>query len=447
MSEPFGADSDLRVAVVGAGLGGTMMTLYLARRGYRVVLIERHPDPRLEPVALASMNLGLSRRAKDALAHVGLLESVLALTIPMLGRVVHDLDGGIRFQPYGKDDREVIHAIPRGEINLALIAAAAACPGVETWFQTRCLWLDKDGSALTVRDEASGEERTEAFDFVVGADGVNSLVRHCMQLGERADFSRSYLDWGWRELRIPAGPDSTFRLEKNAFHLWPRGGAMLFAHPNPDATFTCSLVLPFQGESSFDSLRTESAVRRFFATTFPDLPPLIPDLEAQFLTNPVVNLVEVRTSQWYHRDRVVLLGDAAHAVVPFYAQGMNAAFEDCRVLDECLGRFPADRQLAFSTYQALRQPNTDTLADLSVANFRELRDTVRSPWLRTRKLVDNVLHRLFGERWMPLHARVTHTSVPYAEALALTRRQDRILACLGAAGAAVTLVALWSFLR
>lgn len=440
-----GAARPRRIAVVGAGLGGAMAAIYMAKRGEQVVILEQRPDPRREDVAIASMNLGLSYRAKDALRHVGLLDEVLALAIPMHGRMIHDLSGGLRFQPYGKDENEVIHAVPRTAINRTLLEAAGRQPGVELRFETRCVHLDRDTATLTLRNENEGTEVEESFDLVIGADGINSRVRRWMQRGERADFQRSYLDWGWKELRIPAAEGGGFRMKREAFHLWPRGGSMLFAHPNPDGTFTCSLVLPFEGETSFASIRTVAEARAFFERSYPDLVELIPDLEEQFLERPMIDLVDVRTSLWHHRDKVVLLGDSAHGVVPFYAQGMNAAFEDCRVLDRCLEEYPGDLARAFARYQASRKPNTDALADLSRENFAELRDRVRSPWMRTRKAIHTFLHRILGERWMPLHAWVTHTLVPYAHARALARRQDRILAAAGVGFGVLLFFLLWNF--
>jgi kynurenine 3-monooxygenase len=423
------------VCVVGAGLGGSMMTLYLARRGYRVTVFERRRDPRLEEISTTSMNLGLSRRGIESLRRAGLAEQALQLVIPMSGRVIHDLQGRLIHQPYGNGGTEVINAIRRGDINALLIRAAAALPQVTFAFQTRVLALDPKGPSLDVRDEAGGEERRETFDFVVGADGLFSPVRQSMHRGERAEYAQEFLDWGWKELTVPPGPGGTSRMEREAFHLWPRGGSLLFAHPNKDGSFTCSLVLPFQGPRSFATLTQPGAVSELFSSMFPDLLPLIPDLEEQFARRPIINLVTTRTSPWHYEDKVVLLGDAAHAVVPFYAQGMNAAFEDCAVLDDCLGRRPEDRRAAFAEYQAIRKPNTDALAEMSKQNFLELRDSVRSPWPRARKTLDLFLHRLLGEAWMPLHARVTHTCVPYARAVEMTRRQTRILVSVGVAAA------------
>ena len=436
------------VAIVGAGLGGSLMALYLARRGYRVDVYERRPDLRTEATPGPSMNLGLSRRGIDSLARVGLADAALARAIPMEGRVVHGADGELSFQPYGVRRGEVIQAIQRNDVNAVLIEAAAREPGTRFHFGRRLVQMDREGPELEVAAEDGAEPERVRADFVVGADGISSTVRHFVQRGERADLHREFLDWGWRELRIPPGPGGAFRMEVNAFHLWPRGGSMLFAHPNRDGSFTCSFVLPLEGPVSFATLAAADAVEAFFARTYPDLPELIPDLAEQFLANPTVLLGSVRTSRWFHRDRAVLLGDAAHAVVPFYAQGMNAAFEDCAVLDDCLGRHrDGDRDRAFADYQALRKPHTDALEDMSKRNFVELRDTVRSPWLRAKKRLDLALNRLLPGRWMPLHARVTHTTLPYAEAQELARRQDRILARTGAAVGSLLLLLALSRLR
>jgi len=430
------------MGVVGAGLGGSMMAIFLARRGFAVDVYERRQDLRALDVPGPSMNLGLSRRGIESLRKVDLAETVLAMGIPMAGRIIHDLDGRTAFQPYGKNGNQVIHALQRNDINRALLDALGACGNVRLCFETRCSGLDRDTGSARLLDNA-GRETTETADVWVGADGVYSTIRQTMQRGLRADYQQEYLDWGWKELRIPSGPGGAHLLEKNAFHLWPRGGSLLFAHPNRDGSFTCSLVLPFQGEASLESLTEREPVLDFFTRTYPDLVPLVPDLAEQFLNNRIVPLVSVRTSPWSYRDRVVLLGDAAHAVVPFYAQGMNAAFEDCALLDQCLGEHPGDRAAAFREYERRRKRHTDALAEMSKQNFRELRDRVRSPWMRARHRLDTALSRVAGDLWAPLHARVTNTSIPYADALDLERRQDRIVKCAGIAlgvGAGIALL-------
>jgi kynurenine 3-monooxygenase len=420
----------VRAAVVGAGLGGTMMAVYLARRGIAVDLYELRPDLRLNDIPGPSMNLGLSRRGIESLERLGLADLVLAMGIPMRGRAVH-VDGRVVHQPYGRSSQQVIHALKRNDINRVLLDAASATGNVNFRFHNRCLGLDRESRTARFRDDETGEEITAAADFWVAADGAFSTVRRSAQRGQRADYQQEFLDWGWKELRIPAGPGGSFLLEKHSFHLWPRGGSMLFAHPNRDGSFTCSLVLPFEGEHSLESLTDRERALAFFQHTYPDLLPLIPDLAEQFLGNPVVNLVTIRTSPWFFGDALVLLGDSAHAVVPFYAQGMNAAFEDCAVLDSCLGRDPDDRAVAFAEYQALRKRHTDTLAEMSKRNFLELRDSIRSPWLRARRKIDTVLGAVLADHWLSLHARVTHTSVPYADAQEMERRQDRMLVWAG----------------
>lgn len=431
-----------RVSVVGAGLGGAMMAIYLARRGFEVDVFERRPDLRTLDVPGPSMNLGLSRRGIESLRRVDLAETVLAMGIPMMGRIIHDIDGTTAFQPYGRDGAQVIHALQRNDINRALLEALGSSGNVRLRFETRCSALDRDTGTARFVDNA-GRESSETADVWVGADGLYSTVRQTMQRGLRADFQQEHLDWGWKELRIPAGPGGAFLLEKNAFHLWPRGGSLLFAHPNRDGCFTCSLVLPFQGGASLESLAEPEQVLDFFNRTYPDLVPLVPDLVEQFLRNPVVPLVSIRTSPWSYRDRVVLLGDAAHAVVPFLAQGMNAAFEDCALLDQCLAAHPGDRAAAFRHYERNRKRHTDALAEMSKQNFLVLRDRVRSPLQRARHKLDTALSKVVGDRWAPLHARVTNTTIPYADALDLERRQDRIVKYAGLALGASAGIALF----
>lgn len=420
------------VTIVGAGLAGSFMAVYLGRRGFNVQVYERRGDMRAGAVGGGpSMNLGLSRRGIQALTEIGLIDAVMRAAIPMTGRMIHAVDGTRTFQPYGKDDREAIYAIRRNDLNVELINCADALPQVTFSFNKRCIQLDKERGAVVFHDEQTDQELYVESDFIIGADGVFSAVRQQMQRGERADYHQEFLDWGWKELTIPPGPNNTFSFEKNVFHLWPRGNSMMFAHPNRDGAFCCSFLLPFQGDPSFATLTTEDEALAFFQTFYRDIVPLTPNLACDFLRNPIVPLISIQTRPWHYKDRVVLIGDAGHAVYPFYAQGMNAAFEDCLVLRDCLDRHMGDWEAAFKEYQALRKRHTDALAQMSRENFIELRDTVRSPLLQTRKRLDVALSKLFPETWMPLHAMVTHTTIPYAEALKRSRRQDRILKWLG----------------
>jgi kynurenine 3-monooxygenase len=409
--------------VVGAGMAGAFLALALGRQGHTVTVYERRPDPRLNAVHTTSMNLGLSERGLQALQRLGLREEITRHVVPMRGRMVHNPDRSLRFSSYGEGG---ILAIQRHDLGVALIEAASRTGGVRFVFDTRCVGIDKDLPAADFVSE-SGEAHTVTPDVIVGADGAFSVVRKHMQRDERADYSQEFLEWGWRELHIPAGADGRHRMADDVFHLWPRGETMMFAHPNLDGSFTCSCVLPFEGPRSFAALRTADDVETLFRTLFPDVLDLVPDVGKVFLDQPTFKLVTTRTAPWHHDGKVVLIGDACHAVYPFLAQGMNAAFEDGLELADSFAAFPADPAAALSRFYRRRKPNTDALADMSRQNFAELRDTVRSPAVRLEKACDVVLEKVLRHRWMPLHAMVTNTTMPYAAARQRAVRQHRIL--------------------
>lgn len=419
-----------RVTIVGAGLAGSAMAIYLGRRGYDVRVYERRADPRDEASAereRRSINLGLSHRGIRALTAVGVVDQVMSRSVVARGRMIHTTGGERVFQPYGAESHQVLHSISRRDLNAALIDQADRSPGVRFFFSHRFQDLDKRSAACLFRDETTGKPVRVEADFVIGADGAYSAVRARMQRRERADFDQEFLDWGYKELTIPPAPDGTSAIELEALHIWPRGDCLIVTHPNVDGSHTATLFMPFEGgERSFAALRAPAEVERFFARTFPDLVPLAPGLVEEFLRHPTAALVSTRTSLWHHGDRVVLIGDGCHAVYPFYGQGMNAALEDCAVLDACLERHPGDREGAFREYQALRKRNTDALRELVKQNFVELRDTVNSPVFRARKQADLLLGRLLPGRWTPLYNMVVHSDMPYSEALERARRQDRI---------------------
>ncbi|HEX6967970.1 MAG TPA: NAD(P)/FAD-dependent oxidoreductase [Micromonosporaceae bacterium] len=430
-----------RVVIIGAGLAGSLAAVYFARRGYLVDVYERRDDPRLHPAGLnaRSINLGLSARGMRALNEVGLLEDVLKRSVPMRGRVVHSPDGEVRFQPYGVREHQILHSVLRDDLIALLVDAADSRPTVRFHFGWRMDRLDRDRPAVTVVSVGNGESADVPADLVVGADGAFSRVRRQMQHGLRADHAQEFLEWGYKELTIPVGSDGRPRVRLEALHVWPGRQGMMVAHPNIDGSLTCSLFMPFEGAQSFATLTSPAAVHDFFDRNFPDARALMPDLAEEITGHPTGHLVTVRTSPWHFRDRVVLIGDACHAVYPFYGQGMNSAFEDCLVLDDCLDRHP-DRGQALAAYQAARKPHTDVLADLSVRNFVELRDRVHRPGYAARAAADRILNRLLPDHWIPLYTMVSHTTVPYADALARARRQDRILRAAAGAlsiGAAV----------
>ncbi len=301
-----------------------------------------------------SINLALSVRGLHALREIGLAEEVLKSAILMRGRMIHAPNGEQTFQPYGKDDSQSLHSVSRAGLNLLLVEAAERYPSIRLFFGHRCTGLDLATGTLEFLDSATHSPVRVPAEFIVGADGAYSAVRGQLQKQERFNYRQDYLDHGYKELTIPAGPGGTFRLDKHALHIWPRGSFMMIALPNQDGSFTCTLFWPFAGPNSFDALRTEETIQAFFRRQFPDVVPLIPTLAHDFLHNSTGPLVTIRCQPWHWEDRVVLLGDACHAVVPFLGQGMNAAFEDCTVLTECLHGF-ADGFAAFAAYEGLRK--------------------------------------------------------------------------------------------
>jgi kynurenine 3-monooxygenase len=412
--------------IVGSGLAGTLMACYLAKAGHRVDLYEKRPDPRIaEQERGRSINLALSVRGIHALKEVGLADEVLQSSILMRGRMIHAPDGTLTFQPYGKDDTEALHSVSRGGLNLLLVQAAARYESVRLFFDHRCNGFDPDGGLLEFANGAK-----VSSEVVIAADGAYSAVRAHLQRRERFNYQQDYLGHGYKELTIPAGAGESFRMEKNALHIWPRGSFMMIALPNADGSFTCTLFWPFEGPNSFAALTDAKAVVAYFEDQFPDAVPLIPTLAEDFLHNPTGSLVTIRCQPWHVGGRVVLLGDACHAVVPFLGQGMNAAFEDCSVLNRCIAD-KDDLARAFATYEALRKENLDTLADLCVANFYEMRDRVGSRWFVLRKRLEVLLHKLFPRWYLPLYTMIEFTRIPYAEALRRARWQDRVVAAVG----------------
>ncbi len=434
------------VILIGAGLGGSLMANLLGRAGFAVRGFEMRPDPRKGSApAGRSINLALSARALHALGQVDLVDQVLDIGLPMRGRMIHDPAGRTAFQPYGTAPEHANHSVSRAALNLTLINAAEAPPGVRFEFGMKCEAIDAEARSATFTDSASGRTITASGEFLIGADGAFSVVRRHLQRRDRFDYQQSHLSHGYKELTIPSLSGGRFALDANALHIWPRGGFMMIALPNRDASFTCTLFWPFDGPNSFAALRGDDTVRRFFADVFPDAAPLMPELAAEYARNPVGSLVTIRCNPWRDRDRVVLLGDACHAVVPFHGQGANASFEDCVVLDECLREFGPDWGRAFSTYETRRKENTDALADISIANFREMRDHAGSRAFRLGKGLEKALYRLWPSRFMPLYMMISFTRIPYAEALRIARRQRRLLRTLGGAVGLLLLMLLLLF--
>jgi kynurenine 3-monooxygenase len=417
-----------KFVLIGSGLAGGLLAAFLGRRGYEVDLYERRSDPREgNLVGGRSINLALSTRGINALEKLGLAEEVLPHAIPMRGRMIHDKSGALHFSPYDRDPDKCINSIGRGALNTVVIEAAQRHPNVRVSFNHRCTGADLDAPAAHLIDTETGEGKEARADAVIGVDGAFSAVRGAMQRLDRFEYSQSYLAHGYKELTIPPAPDGSWQMEKHALHIWPRKSFMMIALPNPDGSFTCTLFWQFDGERSFATTRGEDEVARFFDEEFPDAVPLMPALLEDFRQNPTGSLVTIRCAPWTYDDKIALVGDAAHAVVPFYGQGMNAAFEDCVVFDQCLEQFADDRGRAFAEYFARRKVNADALADLAVQNFIEMRDKTASRLFRTKKKLDHTLEGLLPGTYLPLYTMVTFTNIPYAKAATRARFQDRIV--------------------
>jgi len=423
------------VTIIGAGLAGSLLAVMLARRGFRVQAIERRPDPRRGPVEGGrSINLALSTRGIHALRQIGLADEIMKVAIPMRGRMIHPLSGPLNLQRYGKDDSEVIYAISRAHLNLTLLCAAAAHQEVALQFETRLTGMDFHAGEIILRDETSGRAYGRPVNTVIGTDGSASALRLALQQTGRFDLSQQYLDYGYKELTLPAGPGGTFQMEENALHIWPRGSYMLIALPNIDGSFTCTFFFPFEGPLSFASLDSREKVKSFFTEQFPDAVALMPDLVEEYHAHPTGAMVTIKCEPWHYEDRMALLGDAAHAIVPFFGQGMNCAFEDCTVLDACLQRTAEegasrslDWQAIFTDYETSRKPNTDAIADLAIENFVEMRDLVAQPRFQLKKKIEQALQARYPDIFVPKYSMVTFHRVPYAIALERGRVQDRIL--------------------
>jgi kynurenine 3-monooxygenase len=404
------------------------MAAYLGRRGYEVELYERRADPREgNLVGGRSINLALSTRGIHALEQLGIADEVLQHAIPMPGRMIHDKSGELHFSPYDRDPRNHINSIGRAALNTTVIEAALRYPNVRVFFNHRCTGVDLDSATAQLTSSAE-ESVSVSGDAIIGVDGAFSAVRQSMQQTvPHFQYDESYLAHGYKELTIPPASDGSWRMEKNALHIWPRKSFMMIALPNPDGSFTCTLFWEFNGPRSFENTTSDADVSRFFEDEFPDAVPLMPRLLEEYRENPMGSLVTIRCAPWFYKDKVALVGDAAHAVVPFYGQGMNAAFEDCVVLDESLAAFANNRKKAFSEYFQRRKENTDALADLAVQNFIEMRDKTASKTFRAKKKVDHWLEAALPGIYLPLYTMVTFTRMPYAEAARRARTQDRIL--------------------
>lgn len=404
-----------KIVLVGGGLSGSLLAICLAKRGFKVELYERRPDMRIEGyVGGRSINLALSLRGIEALRKVGLDEKVLNDAIPMNGRMMHNVKGELTYQPYGIEG-QYINSVSRAGLNLKLLELADEHENVSLFFDHTCIDADlKNNKVMLKRKDNSTIE--VSGDIMFGTDGAFSAIRSEMQKNIRFNYSQTYENYGYKELEIVPGKETLFQIEKNALHIWPRGEFMMIALPNLDGSFTCTLFLGYEGEKSFEKLKTEEQVMEFFKQYFPDAIPLMPNLIQDFFDNPIGNLVTVKCAPWV-KNKFALVGDAAHAIIPFYGQGMNCSFEDVSELDEMIEKHYPNWDLVLETYQNLRIVNANAIADLACKNFVEMRDLVGRQEFMKFKQVEHDLVANYSEYFKSQYELVTFSTSPYSYAL------------------------------
>ena len=417
------------VTIVGAGLVGSLLSIYLSKRGYKVNVFERRADMRLETMSAGrSINLALSDRGWRGLEGVGIADDIKKISIPMYGRFIHHKDGTNAYQPYGKDN-QAIYSVSRADINMKLMDLAEQQENVNIQFNKKCTLINRKDLAITFEDNLTKETSHTSADLLFGADGAFASSRLSIQLqSDRFEYNQHYIDCGYKELIIPAGINGEFLLDKNALHIWPRGSFMMIALPNPDGNFTCTLFLPFEGEKSFSNLKTDKQVEEFFKSEFSDAFTLMPTLISDFKTNATASLVTVKCSPWVFDNKIGLIGDAAHAIVPFYGQGMNCGFEDCVVLNELIEKHNDDWDIIFPEYEQLRKPDGDAIADLAIANFVEMRDKTADPKFILQKKIEAKFSQHYPDKWIPLYSMVTYSPhIRYSTALKEGQKQQKIM--------------------
>lgn len=414
--------------IVGAGLVGSLWAVYLSKAGYKVTIFERRPDIRKADISAGkSINLALSNRGWKALDAVGVGDEIRKIAIPMYGRMMHDLDGNLTFQPYGKEG-QAIYSVSRGGVNAKMMDIAEQYGNAEIIYNCECMDADLNAGRVHVRNHITGEDIEATADVVFAADGAFSAVRYrAFQKLDRFNFSQNYIADGYREILLPANADGSYRLDKNALHIWPRGRFMLIALANEDGSFTCTLFMPHDGdESSFAALRSRQQVDTFFRETFPDFYAMMPNIADAWEDHPLSSLAIMRSYPWHH-GKFALIGDAAHATVPFYGQGMNAGFEDCTVLWELMQKHDEDWSAIFREYSMVRKPDGDALQDLSLHNYHVMRDYVADPKFLLQKKIEARFSQLYPDKWMPLYSQVTFSEIRYSEAFNSGQRQDAIM--------------------
>ena len=414
-----------KIAIVGSGLVGTLLAIYLKKLGHIVHVFDRSPDIRTVEFSGRSINLVMSTRGWKTLEDIGLEDEIRKIGIPVDKRGIHQKDGTFTTQYYGKEG-EAIFSLSRGVLNRRMIDLAEEA-GAEFFFN-RKIWDVSLATATLFEGETEQGQWTELkYDMVFGADGAFSRIRHRMQRQSMFDYSQEFMKIGYKELHIPANPDGSHKIDKNSLHIWPRGKFMLMGLSNLDGSFTCTLFMPFEGENSFEQLKDEKSLVDFFANYFPDTKEVIPDLVRDFFKNPTSYLAIMKCYPWTYEDKVALIGDSSHAIVPFYGHGMNAGFEDITILNEMISKYGDDWKMIFSEYQKSRKPNADAIAELSRRNFEEMSSNTADEKFLLQKKIEKWFSDKHPNLWMPLYSRVTFSLQPYSEALAIGDFQNEIM--------------------
>ena len=413
------------IAIVGAGLVGGVLAIHLRKLGFPVVLYDKNQDIRTIDFTGKSINMAISTRGWHALKTVGIEDEIKKITIPMDKRAIHTEDGKITYQPYGING-EAIYSVSRGDLNRKIIDLAEEA-GTEFRFKHKIFDVSLEDAALYTGTSEKGDWEEHRHDIIFGADGAFSKVRQKMQRQNRFDYSQFFLHLGYKELSIPANPDGTHRIDCNSFHIWPRKDFMLIALPNMDGSFTCTLFMPFEGEHSFENIATEEKLKSFFKEFFPDTLELMPTLIENYFTNPTSSLVTTQCYPWVYKDKVALLGDAAHAIVPFYGQGMNAGFEDITELYHQIQKGNGDWGAVLQEYQKMRKPNSDAIAELSFRNFKEMGTDTADEMFLLQKKIEAAFTKKHPDLWLPLYDRVSFTLQPYSEVLEIGNKQKQIM--------------------
>ena len=414
--------------MIGAGLAGPLLATYLAKRGYSVEIFERRPDMRKESISAGrSIILALSIRGNHALKEVGLYDKIKSNTIPMKGRMIHDLNSGIHLQPYGQKENEVIFSVSRAHLNMELMTLAEETGNVTIRFNHQLLSADLEQNKLLFQLSDSLEKIEWSFNRVIGCDGSASILRK--SIVEKADiqYVKKPLGHGYKELTIPPMKSGKFQIEPNALHIWPRGNHMLIALPNNDCSFTCTLFFPMIGKTSFETVKTEKDIFDLFQSQFPDAIKLIPNLVEDFQKNPTGDLASVYCKPWHLGDKALLIGDAAHAVAPFFGQGMNASFQDCSTLAKLMDQNENDWNTIFNAFSSTQVENGHAIADMALENYLEMRDHVNDPEYKKRRNMELKLERMFPGQFIPRYSMVSFHQIPYAEVYQRGEKQFKII--------------------